>query len=145
MSTISAAPVSPTAVLLSHYINRSDKRQSQICSEIGLSVKSNALTVFKRGHSPLPIGRARALAKACDCSEAETALLVSTCLKEHYPDVAGVLDLLVDSNLHPEIMLLAKVAQAELDDAMSAGRAISVKFTNGCAAQVRKCAQESLI
>jgi hypothetical protein len=95
---------SPTARLVTEFINRSDKKQAQISEEIGLSPKSNALTLFKSGKSPLPVGRSKALADACGCSESERKLLVATCLLEHHKEAVAVLDVFSPSFMQDDIM-----------------------------------------
>jgi hypothetical protein len=97
-----------TAELVKLFVERSDKKQSQICLEVGLSPNSNVLTLFKSGRSPLPIARTAALADACGCSEIEKKQLVASCLFEHYEDVVTALGVFSGGVTSLEIMEAVK-------------------------------------
>jgi hypothetical protein len=100
--------ITKTAELVKRFVDRSDKKQSQICLEIGLSPNSNVLTLFKSGRSPLPIARSAALADACGCSELEKKQLVASCLFEHYEDVVTALGVFSGGATSLEIMEVVK-------------------------------------
>jgi hypothetical protein len=92
-------------------------------SGTGERLTAGKTATFKNGHSPLPIGRAKALAVACECTKAETMLLITTCLEEYYPEVANVLDLLTASDIDPKILLLAQSVQEAAEHEIAGGRA----------------------
>lgn len=104
--------ITKTAELVKRFVDRSDKKQSQICLEIGLSPYSNVLTLFKSGKSPLPIARSAALADACGCSEVEKKQLVASCLFEHHEDVITALGVFSGGVTSVEIMEAVKSVNA---------------------------------
>lgn len=102
---------SPTAYLVDELVNGSNKSQREISIEIGLSPKSNALTVFKRGKSPMPLSRIGPLCKSVGASEEAERNLMVTALKEYYPIVHDNLALLTEGNVTPEEMSLVKAVR----------------------------------
>jgi hypothetical protein len=104
---------SPTAGLVRQFVNRSNKTQAQISEEIGLLANSNALSLFKAGKSPLPIGRSKALADACGCSDTGKKLLVATCLLEHHKETIMVLDVFSPAFMQDDIMGAVRPVDAD--------------------------------
>jgi hypothetical protein len=79
-------------ILVTGMINDSPKTQATIQSEMGLP-KSNILTMFKQGRSPLPTKWIIPLCKACGREPEE---LVLACLELYQPDILPCLEKVFD-------------------------------------------------
>ena len=87
MIPVSPAPASVAATLAAA-IQRSGKRQREIASEVGY-LRPNIVTMFKQGHTRVPLDVAPALAQAVGL---DPVGFLRACLGEYDPRLLEVLD-----------------------------------------------------
>ena len=80
--------LSPLVKFVSHSIDVSSKTQREICLEVGYD-KPNLITMWKKGHTPIPLNKIPLLATSLGV---DIKKLMTLALQTYYPDVAGVIE-----------------------------------------------------
>ena len=102
---------SPTARLFTFYVELSPLTQRVVAEQIGYN-KSNIITMFKRGDTPIPINKIPII---CEVLKIDPKRFLRTALAEYHPEMLSAIEQIQGAILTDEEAVLLKMVRERCD------------------------------